>query len=199
MAKDGMSPEDAALFRLLTQTVKPLKKSKVIERASPKPDPRGKTARVNVLEPKTETTQTARSEPIPSSDSPAIYLSNYYPNEVGAETPLSWCQHGIPRKRFSELKQGKIAWDSKLDMHGLRTDDAAQTLLDFILRHQALDHRCLLIVHGKGNHRNEAPVLKNLVNHWLQQIPQVLAFHSAIPREGGNGALYVLLKRNRDK
>jgi DNA-nicking Smr family endonuclease len=126
-------------------------------------------------------------------------LSNFYTNEVGAETTLSWCQHGIPRKRFSELKQGKIPWDSKLDMHGLRADDAAQTLLDFIARHQTLDHRCLLIVHGKGNHRSEAPVLKNLVNHWLQQIPQVLAFHSALPREGGNGALYVLLKRNRGK
>lgn len=197
MSKDSIPPEDADLFRLLTQTVKPLKQNKLVEREKTKP--RVLTRNVHFTEPETGTTKTARSESVISPEPSTIHLSSFCTNEVGAETTLSWCQHGIPRKRFSELKQGKIHWDAKLDMHGLRADDAAQTLLDFISRHQALEHRCLLIVHGKGNHRSEAPVLKNLVNHWLPQIPQVLAFHSALPREGGNGALYVLLKRNREK
>lgn len=199
MPKDNMSPEDMALFRSLTQTVKPLKKNKHIERESPKTNPRVLAANAIFTEPKIEPINKARAEPRVSTELSGIYLSNFYTNEVGAETTLSWCRHGIPRKRSSELKQGKIAWEAKLDLHGFRADDAAQTLLDFIARHQALEHRCLLIVHGKGNRGNEAPVLKNLVNYWLQQIPQVLAFHSAIPRDGGNGALYVLLKRNREK
>ncbi|EXJ09223.1 Smr domain protein [Nitrincola nitratireducens] len=42
-------------------------------------------------------------------------------------------------------------------------------------------------------------MIKSCVNDWLQQIPQVLAFTSAQPKDGGTGAVYVLLKRNKDK
>lgn len=188
MSKDTMSPEDKALFRMHVQTVKPLKKSKLITIEPINPVARGQTVRARPAE-----TREAHS----NTESSPIHLSNYYSNEVGANTTLSWCQHSIPHKRFMELKKGQIYWDSKLDLHGLRVDNAAQVLLDFITQEHKINHRCLLIIHGKGNHGNEAPVLKNLVNHWLRQIPQVLAFHSALPREGGNGALYVLLKRNR--
>lgn len=195
MSKDFVSPEDKALFRMLVQTVKPLKKSKQADHEPFKANARGLTEIVRAREKRVPILKIDKPEFATSS---AIHLSNFYADAVNAETTLSWCQHSIPHKRFMELKQGRIRWDSKLDLHGLRTDNASQTLLDFISREQTRNHRCLLIIHGKGNHKNEAPVLKNLVNHWLRQIPQVLAFHSAVPKDGGNGALYVLLKRNRE-
>ena len=51
------------------------------------------------------------------------------------------------------------------------------------------------IVHGKGlSSPGKIPVLKPRVNHWLAQRDEVLAFVSTPPRDGGTGAIYVLLK-----
>lgn len=124
-----------------------------------------------------------------------LYLSDYYSETVQAETVLSYCAHAIPAKRFDALKRGEIVWQAKLDLHGLKVEPAREALIQFIMKQSKLAHRCLLIVHGKGAQRREAPILKNLVNHWLRQFPSVLAFHSAIPRHGGTGVLYVLLKK----
>jgi len=50
-------------------------------------------------------------------------------------------------------------------------------------------------VHGKGRRsRQPGPVLKGLVDHWLRQRDDVLAFCSARPADGGTGAVYVLLR-----
>ncbi|WP_341273420.1 Smr/MutS family protein [Legionella rubrilucens] len=183
MADDGVSDQDKALFRQAMQSVKPLKKGKA-KSVSEVIVPQHHTA-----PPK----RTRREMPPPS----AISLSSYYTNEVLAHTTLSYTSHGIPAKRFRELKTGAIHWQAKLDLHGLTTEDARETLLAFILRQYEAGHRSILIIHGKGGVHGEAPVLKNLVNHWLKQIPTVLAFHSARPKDGGTGALYVLLKRQR--
>ena len=62
-------------------------------------------------------------------------------------------------------------------------------------------HRVLLLVHGRGLHSDEdGPVLKALVPEWLMAppvAPHVLAFTPARPADGGEGALYVLLRRGR--
>lgn len=183
MSYDGLSEEDKALFRQVTKTVKPLKTKQTIHIARSVPLPTH-AKKVSLT-----------TKPI---HVPILYLSSYYSEEVAAESVLSFCRHSIPSKRLRELRQGKIQREAKLDLHGLRIDDAEQALVTFISQHTAQNHRCLLLIHGKGSHDGAAPVLKNRVNHWLRQIPQVLAFHSAQPKDGGSGALYVLLKRNRD-
>ena len=85
-----------------------------------------------------------------------------------------------------------------MDLHGLNVDLAADTLRSFILKQQDLDHRNLLIIHGKGGHLGDVSTLKSYVNHWLKQFPGVIAFHSALARDGGTGSVYVLPKRIRD-
>ena len=183
MSDDSLSDEDKALFRQIIKGVKPLRKSN----------------KVNLSSTLKAAPGTKKQAPVVENNPPPIYLSDYYPNEVQAETILSYSNHSIPSKRLHGLKTGQIPWQARLDLHGLRADAAKEALIQFIWQQTALAHRSLLIIHGKGGHRNEAPVLKNLVNHWLRQFPQVLAFHSALPRDGGNGALYVLLKRNIDR
>jgi DNA-nicking Smr family endonuclease len=131
--------------------------------------------------------------------SETIYLSDYYTETVQAHTLLSYCSHSIPANRLCELKSGKISWQATLDLHGLSSNAAKSALIRFIMQQNALAHRCLLIIHGKGSLQGEPPVLKNLINHWLRQFPQVLAFHSALARDGGSGALYVLLKKQRSE
>jgi DNA-nicking Smr family endonuclease len=52
----------------------------------------------------------------------------------------------------------------------------------------------VLIVHGKGAQKGGG-VLKAYVNRWLQDIPQVQAFHSAKKQHGSTGSVYVLLRK----
>ncbi|WP_331712932.1 Smr/MutS family protein [Legionella spiritensis] len=185
MTDDGISKEDKALFRQAMKMVTPLhSKGEIAQSAT-------KTA-----SPARETTPVLpQQEPVAR---PAISLSSYYHEEVQPQTILSYASHGIPAKRFRELKAGQIRWQARLDLHGLTIETARETLPGFIVQQYEKAHRCVLIIHGKGSHHGEPPILKNLVNHWLRQIPVVLAFHSAQPRDGGTGALYVLLKRRRD-
>jgi DNA-nicking Smr family endonuclease len=62
-------------------------------------------------------------------------------------------------------------------------------------------HRCVLIVHGRGlNSKDQVPVLKERLKSWLARgsaARRVLAFTTARPCDGGAGALYVLLRRDR--
>ena len=85
------------------------------------------------------------------------------------------------------LSRGLWPVKAHLDLHGLRTEEARRTLVDFIL--QAHEHgiRCVRIVHGKG--------IKGLVRRWLRQMREVLAFVQAPAEEGGSGALRVLLAK----
>lgn len=182
------SEEDKALFRRAVAGVKPLKKSAIIPTIKAKP----------VIPAKRPA---PKYEPLVSDKIPQaqVHLSDFYTSEVHSDTTLSYCSQQMPVKRMRELKQGRIRWESRLDLHGYKQDEAQKNLLDFLTRAISHNQRCLLLIHGKGSYGGEAPVLKNLVNHWLRQLPCVLAFYSAQPKDGGTGALYVLLKRDKIK
>ncbi len=181
MSDDNMSDEDKALFRRMMQAVKPLGDSKKLTLRAPPPPPKNASPR----------------KELPGKHTTDYSLSNHYHNVVNAESILTYCKQSIPRRRLIELRNGQIPWQARLDLHGLRPDAARDSLCNFIEQKCQLANRCLLIIHGKGSRDGEAPILKNLVNHWLQQLPQILAFHSTLPRDGGSGALYVLLQRQR--
>ena len=117
---------------------------------------------------------------------------------VDFEESLSFYQNGIDFKTSQALKKGKIVPEDHLDLHGFTMVQAREELTEFI--HFALLHdiRCIRIIHGKGyKAQQDYPLLKNKVNSWLRQHPQVLAFNSALPKDGGTGAVYVLLKQQK--
>jgi len=108
---------------------------------------------------------------------------------------LEFMRPGIQKSYLKQIRNGKIAVEEHLDLHGLRRDDARKTLLNFLDHAQQESLKLVRIVHGKGYNSDDGqPVLKAMVNKWLQSIPEVLAFVSATPRDGGTGAVYVLLK-----
>ncbi len=113
-----------------------------------------------------------------------------------ADELLHFSRDGLQQRQLQRLQQGEISAESKLDLHGHTITEAGSALNDFLQDAQQTGRRCVLIVHGKG-YRSGQPVLKTQLNHWLRDEPRVLAFHSAQPRHGGAGALYVLLRRNR--
>jgi DNA-nicking Smr family endonuclease len=107
---------------------------------------------------------------------------------------------GVDRRTADKMKRGEMTIDGDLDLHGM-TRDAAHGALARFLRY-SYDHgrRCLLVVTGKGMREGGGGVLRAEVPRWLNEPglrPMVLAFAHAQPRHGGEGALYVLLKRRR--
>ena len=126
----------------------------------------------------------------------------FYTLEIDDVTPLQpgalmeFARSGIAPRRLAQLRRGDIAPTATLDLHGYKAKPAQLALHEFLLWCAAQDERCVRIIHGKGRGAHDAaPVLKSIVNHWLRQQSQVLAFCSAPPNDGGTGAVYVLLKR----
>lgn len=106
---------------------------------------------------------------------------------------LNFNRTGLQTKTLKKLSKGLFAIEARMDLHQMSVDEAIYTADQFINRCQQQSLRHLLMIHGKGK-KNEKPILKNAIFAWLKQNPQVLALHSAIPKDGGTGALYVLIK-----
>ena len=107
---------------------------------------------------------------------------------------------GVQKKVIRELKRGNLNVEDVLDLHGLRGHEATDALEDFFADAQLRRHRCVQVIHGKGNRsENRQGVLKPLTIAWLREALPVLAFTSCVPRDGGSGAVYVLLSRDRQQ
>lgn len=116
------------------------------------------------------------------------------------EDHLEFMRPGVQKSFLKQIRNGKVEIQDHLDLHGYRRDDARKTLLDFLNHAQQQSFKLVRIVHGKGYHSDDSqPVLKAMVNKWLQCIPDVLAFVSATARDGGTGAVYVLLKKRPEE
>ena len=99
----------------------------------------------------------------------------------------------MPLARLQALRNGHIPWEEMLDLKGFKIHAARDRLAQFIQNQaqKASRHeRCVLIVHGQEGSHDAPPLIKNLINQWLPQFNEVLAFHSAQVRDGGAGAIY---------
>lgn len=114
-------------------------------------------------------------EPISGDEKLAFFNADMHPND----------------KR--RLLQGKYRVEDTLDLHGLTSAEAGIAIHDFIKSCRRDGLRCIQIIHGRGRMGGEA-VLKTKVNAWLPQSPYVIAFCSCLPKHGGVGAVYILLR-----
>ncbi len=113
---------------------------------------------------------------------------------------LFFARTGLQNSVIRKLKRGQYTIEEELDLHGQTSAEAKILLAEFLLYCTQSDFRVVRIIHGKGRGSfNKKPVLKNKVNHWLQQRDEILAFCSARQVDGGTGAIYVLLKRRKFK
>ena len=105
---------------------------------------------------------------------------------------------GAQKSVLKKLRTGKLPIDDVLDLHGMTIASAKAALAEFLSQAGKSNWRFIRIIHGKGNNsRNGVPVIKGKLNQWLRQRDEVLAFCSAQPKDGGTGAVYVLLKRKK--
>ncbi|MBN7795325.1 DNA endonuclease SmrA [Parahaliea mediterranea] len=115
---------------------------------------------------------------------------------------LDFKRPGVQNGVFRKLKQGRYEHEARLDMHRMTVAVARRELFDFIEQCREFGLRSVLLVHGKGERKPErerSAVLKGYVNAWLRDLEAVQAFHSAQPRHGGTGALYILLRKSEEK
>lgn len=109
---------------------------------------------------------------------------------------LEFARPGVQHGVYKNLRQGKYEVQSRLDLHRHTVEQARVALWDFVEGCQKHGARCALVTHGKGEGREQPARLKSCVNHWLRQIDNVLAFHSAQKQHGGVGSTYILIKKN---
>ena len=124
---------------------------------------------------------------------------------VQSEQSITYSRVGLDGGSLRRLSNGHMRPTLTLDLHGYRVETARDSVWNAVKHGQAEGDRCLLIIHGKAGagYRDEngelrgagQALIKSHVNHWLQQLDAVLAFTSALPQDGGTGALYVLLKK----
>ncbi len=106
---------------------------------------------------------------------------------------------GIDKRSALRLKRGQTPIEDRLDLHGMIQAEAHRALNDFVAEAEAAGNRCVLVITGKGR-GGSGGVLWRMVPHWLNQAPLrslILGVAQAQPRDGGSGALYLLLRRRR--
>jgi len=122
--------------------------------------------------------------------------------------PATPPQQGFDRGTMRQVKQGKISVDGRMDLHGLTQAQAHLRLNRFIETSALSGKRCVLIITGKGAPSGQTThgflegstrgVLHRMTPIWLSArnlAPYVVDYQSAMQRDGGDGALYVRLRK----
>lgn len=102
------------------------------------------------------------------------------------------------RRTKAAIAKGRTGIDSRIDLHGMTLAQAHVALIGFLRAAQARGDRLVLVITGKG--RGGDGALRRQVPHWIAAAPvagMVVASGTAAPAHGGEGALYVRLRRRR--
>lgn len=177
--KPDPKPHKAAGFHAMVGDVRPIKAGRRVILRKPAPAPRARFARADEQ-------AVLRESVSGSADEPGL--------ESGEE--LSFRRAHVALKVLKDLRKGRYAIQDELDLHGMTASEARSALKAFMAEVLLHNHRCVRIVHGKGLRSGPGgPVLKVKLSKWLPQWSEVLAFVTAPARDGGSGAVYVLLAR----
>ena len=110
-------------------------------------------------------------------------------------------------KAFQKMKRGKLVPEGRIDLHGMTLAQAHPALNTFIIQSQMRGFRLVLVITGKGKHKDTGgPIperigaLRHQVPQWLKMAPlgqAVLQISESHFKHGGGGAYYVYLRRRR--
>ncbi len=156
------------------------------------------------------------ARPQPAPEKPAARRAPPHPPPVpkpkpAAPPPLA----ALDRRKARHIGSGRVEVEARIDLHGMRQNEAHRALHRFLVHAHADGRRWVLVITGKGGPRRrgsesddegyggeeERGVLRRNVPRWLAE-PElraiVVGFTGAAIRHGGEGALYVQLRR-RDR
>jgi DNA-nicking Smr family endonuclease len=183
-----LSDDEQTLWTTFTRSIKPLRQS-----------PKSARPAVKQASAPAAVSPSPRAQPKPRAVAPRAAA----PAPPPALAPLG-------RRLKQRVARGREPIDARLDLHGMTQSEAHGALLRFLHRAQAKGAKTVLVVTGKGSHRQssggarddgrERGVLKRQVPMWLalpEFRPLIVAFDDAHVGHGGEGALYVRLRRGR--
>lgn len=181
----GPDEHDDPLWRSVTQDVAPLKQ---------KPG-KAPTRQPETSQPSSQPPSRAKRAPAaaPSTVPSAKRLPDLPPLVIGQGV-------GIDKRTAQRLKRGQLDIEARLDLHGLTQAEAHARLDDFLAAAQDRGLRCVLVITGKGRVSQEGGVLRRMVPRWLNAPAnrgRVLSISQAQPKDGGVGALYLMIKRRK--
>jgi DNA-nicking Smr family endonuclease len=178
--KRALSEEERSLWDSVAKQVKPLRK---------KP----RAARPQAAEPAKEPAATPRTK---SSPRPTLSPAAPKPSKPAAPPLVA-----LGRRERSKLSRGRSEIDARLDLHGMTQVRAHHALLGFLQRAHHDGLTFVLVITGKGGGLDsERGVLRRQVPQWLslpEFRPLVVGFEAAHIGHGGEGALYVRIRRAR--
>ncbi len=190
--KPALAEGERLLFREAVQGATPLKAT---QRAAPAPVTAvaRKPSDATRLEPaKVAAANHSARTPRPVAP-PAVRVQDDHGSEP------AWLRPAVGRDVLRKLRHGAWGAPARLDLHGLRADEAGHRLEGFIDEALSRGLRVVCVIHGKGlGSPGGEPVLRERVRQVLSHCGDVLAFVPAPPALGGTGALLALLKRTRD-
>ena len=179
-----LSDEERQSFLNEVADVRPLISEKRFEAPKNKPSPKPRLSQYD-SESEQPTDDNMLSDPVDLRD-------------AAVEDVLFFARAGIQQKEQKKLRRGELPIEEELDLHGYTVNEAKTAIQDFLYECKRQHIRYIRIIHGKGYRSDQKiPVLKTHVAYWLPQIKDVLAFSSALPKDGGTGAIYVILKSSR--
>jgi DNA-nicking Smr family endonuclease len=179
--KRALSEEERALWDTVAKEIKPLRK---------KP----RSGRTEPASAETEMTAAGKAETPPKSLAPA----KMPPATRPTTPPLA----PLGRRERAQLSRGRKEIDARLDLHGMTQTRAHRALFGFLQRAHHDGLTFVLIITGKGKigPESERGVLRRQVPQWLG-LPEfrslVVGFEEAHIGHGGEGALYVRVRRAR--
>jgi DNA-nicking Smr family endonuclease len=190
-----LSDEDHALWAGFARSIKPLRSAKATAKAATK------TASKAIADSGQEASQDVNQDVHQKvRASPQSPVRSQPPHAVRSP-PLA----PFDRRLKQRVARGRDAIDDRIDLHGMTQQQAHAALLRFLRRAQAEDAKVVLVVTGKGggkpeSDRSERGVLRRQVPLWLE-LPEfrhfVVGFGEAHVGHGGQGALYLRLRRAR--
>jgi len=176
------TPEEIAAFRAAVDGATPLRPIDRISFDPPKPSPRPRQSELDEA----------------AAISESLYGALAIDDLLAIADADSFLRHGLPRNVLRDLRRGRWAIQNHVDLHGMNRHEAHEQVAIFLAESQSAGKRCLRIVHGRGNGSpGHEGILRQLVKSWLARRKDVLAFCHAPPNDGGEGALWVLLKADR--
>lgn len=128
----------------------------------------------------------------------SVFLSTEYMKFVEPNQTVGYKTAGVQFGVFRKLKAGEYLPQDMTDLHGSTVEKAYYKVRRLINRALENNLRCVIIIHGKGEFSKPKALLKSYVVHWLKLMPEVIAFHTAMPYHGDKGATYVLLKKGEN-
>ena len=175
------------LFLQAVGTITPLADNNRAEVPRPRPVPKPRPR------PKAETQ--APAEAATAAPERRTGLSDHALASLQERDDGSFLRPGLGSRALADLRKGRWGIQGELDLHGYNRDEAREVLARFLASSLRQGRRGLRIIHGKGlGSPGGDGVLKHLSRAWLAQREEILAFCPAPERDGGDGALLVLLQ-----